>query len=469
MTDELSSTSSDPSGEDGGESKLRDRRKLVMLLEVARAMNESLQLSEVLALVMDEVLQLTGAARGFLMLGSSPDSLQMAIARNISEKIIRQTSFDGSRSVIREVAATRQPMVVEDASAHMQLSMADSVRLTGIRAVMCVPMIRRNELIGIIYVDSRNITQLFTDGDLEVLTALAGHAAGAIENARLFQAVQRREKLAQEVRTVGRIRKGLLPKSLPEVEGMEVAARMLPGRGGAAFYDVISPATLRHDLEARSSLADTGVHRTQELVESATGDQELALVVGEAGGQELGAALITSICRTMVRSAMRTEPDIQAVMRNINVSLNRDVLYRFPIGLLLASICVSPPVLRYSAAAAPLPLLIRTATRTSRPAPVPLSAQGSFHLPIGVSVTSRYASSEMSLSRGDVLVAYTQSVLERTNDANVPFGIERLERIMERVATENAQVITEAVIERIEAYGAGEAPKDAVVIVARLV
>jgi signal transduction histidine kinase len=164
-----------------------EQRRLAALSRVSLSMSASLDLNEVLTQVMDAVIELTQAERGFLMLiDPTSGNLEARAARNIERETLERKDMEFSRSVIREVVESGKGVVTTDAQNDPRFSQQQSVVFYALRSVMCAPLRARNQIIGVIYVDNRAQTNVFTANDLSLLNTFASQAAIAIENARLY-------------------------------------------------------------------------------------------------------------------------------------------------------------------------------------------------------------------------------------------------------------------------------------------
>jgi signal transduction histidine kinase len=164
-----------------------EHARLAALYEVSRALGSSLKLDEALTIALDAAIRLTGAERGFLMLFDAEQSeLDFKLARNSRQETLEEGEFEVSRSVIREVALNNTPVVTTNAQSDPRFANQDSVVNFALRSVMAVPLNARGRVIGVLYVDNKARAGMFTHPDLELLSAFAGQAAVAIENARLY-------------------------------------------------------------------------------------------------------------------------------------------------------------------------------------------------------------------------------------------------------------------------------------------
>jgi len=175
----------------------QQQEKLAALYAVSSQLGSSLDLTKVLNQVMDAIIQLTGAERGFLMLlDEATDGLETAVARNVD-----QTSIDGhegkiSRTVVRRAIATEEGVLTNNAQEDDRFSGQESVIGYQLRSIMCAPLRARNQILGAVYVDNRLMSGVFEQGDIDLLVTFTNQAAIAIDNARLFtqtdQALARR-------------------------------------------------------------------------------------------------------------------------------------------------------------------------------------------------------------------------------------------------------------------------------------
>jgi adenylate cyclase len=165
----------------------RERSELEALYDIARVLNSTLELDEVLRLVMDQVIRVVNAERGFLMLvNRDTNELEFIIARDKKASTIDKSTFKISRSTVDRVVRTREPLLTDDAQLDVDLKNQNSIMAYGIRSILCAPLVVRDHCIGAVYVDSRVNANLFGPQHRDLLLAFSHQAAIAIDNARLF-------------------------------------------------------------------------------------------------------------------------------------------------------------------------------------------------------------------------------------------------------------------------------------------
>ena len=174
----------------------REQKQLQALQEVGALVNSSLELADVLNMVMDTIISLTAAERGFLMLiDEETGELSVQVARNINrETILDRATMEYSRSVVESVFETGVPVVTTNAQVDPRFSFQHSIINYSLRSILCVPIKIKSVILGVIYADNRIAEGIFTKHDRDLLAAFANQAAVAIENARLFRQI--RDQLA---------------------------------------------------------------------------------------------------------------------------------------------------------------------------------------------------------------------------------------------------------------------------------
>jgi adenylate cyclase len=175
----------------------RELGQLRALAETTALINSSLKPSVVLNQVMDVVIQLTGAERGYILLKNKDTGEfdEFAVARGIDQEQLHKDEFTVSRTVVKEVARTNAPILTDNAQDDPRLKDGASIANLKLLSILAVPLSIRDDIIGVVYVDNRVLQGIFTQQEAELAAAFGNQAAVAIENARLFESA--RANLAQ--------------------------------------------------------------------------------------------------------------------------------------------------------------------------------------------------------------------------------------------------------------------------------
>jgi len=172
--------------------------QLGALIGIGRTINSSLGLKRVLEEVMDTLIALMRAERGFLMLREPGGQLTVRIARGIDHVNLEEDSFKVSRTIVERVAATSETILTTNAQEDPRFENQMSVAAYQLRSILCAPLKIKSDLIGVIYVDNRARAGIFQVQDQSLITAFADQAAVAIDNAQLFDDLQAKNRELEE-------------------------------------------------------------------------------------------------------------------------------------------------------------------------------------------------------------------------------------------------------------------------------
>jgi putative nucleotidyltransferase with HDIG domain len=165
-------------------------RQIGALVGVGSVINSSLGLKRVLAEVMDRLIALMSAERGFLMLREADGSLQVQVARGMDNQDVTEEKFKISNTVVKRVAETGETILTTNAQDDPRFGQQHSVTAYHLLSILCAPLKIKDDLIGVIYVDNRIHSGMFQQTDFELISAFANQAAVAINNAQLFDDLQ---------------------------------------------------------------------------------------------------------------------------------------------------------------------------------------------------------------------------------------------------------------------------------------
>lgn len=167
-----------------------EHSNLRALAGIGQVINSTLELDSVLQTVMDTIIRLSRAERGFLMLRNEQGEMGTRIARNWEQESIKSSEAAVSRTIIEKVIETGEPILTTNALEDPRFGAQESIVAFNLRSILCVPLKVKNDLIGVIYADNRIRSGIFSENERDLLTSFANQAAVAIENARLFSSLK---------------------------------------------------------------------------------------------------------------------------------------------------------------------------------------------------------------------------------------------------------------------------------------
>jgi len=279
----------------------------------------------------------------------------------------------------------------------------DSPALQAMRAAevkLVVPLVSQGELIGLLNLGPRLSQQEYSADDRKLLSDLSTQTAPAVRVAQLVRQqkreAQERERIEQELRIARLIQQTLLPKSLPQLPGYDVAAYYQPAREvGGDFYDFF-------ELE----------------------DGRLGLVVGDVTDKGVPAALVMATTRTMLRAAAQRLFSPGEVLRLSNDALVTDIPPNMFITCLYAILEPESGRIVYANAGHDLPYR-RRAERSE--GAEELRARG---MPLGLMPGMGYEEKEVVLQKGESVLFYSDGLVEAHDPQREMFGFPRLQGLV---------------------------------------
>jgi sigma-B regulation protein RsbU (phosphoserine phosphatase) len=369
--------------------------RLETLYRVSQSLSSSLDLDVVLDAVMDQVIKITSAERGFLMLGETAEGLSFRVARGIDRTTIEAPEFEVSRSVLKRVADEGQPLVTDDAQRDQFLSGRESVSALNLRSIMCVPLQARGQRVGVIYVDNRMHSGIFQPSDLELLQAVANTSAVAIENARLHLVAVERARLERELELARQIQTSLIPAQAPKVSGYEISGVWHSAREVAGdFYDFIPRA-----------------------------NGELAVVIGDVTDKGVPAALFMAHVRTTLRASFGLDLPLEESLMQANRLISADSGSGMFVTLGCLALNADDSQMTFVNAGHHPPLLRRV--KTSQ-----VEALEMRSFPLGIDPEYPYQAQQFEVDRGDLILLYTDGVVDAVNEQLDDYGSERLSKML---------------------------------------
>jgi serine phosphatase RsbU (regulator of sigma subunit) len=415
---------------------VRGFREIGMLLATFRALSSIPLLDDLLALVVDTAIELTGAERGFIMLKDETESLSFRCARNAYKRPLDGSSFQASRRVPDEALRTGNRVVINDLDLGDGTEDHSSTRRLGLRSIFCVPLrylafhdkgnlsgIGRMETIGVLYVDSQSIGAGLSNTQLDALETLASEAAMAIYNARLYSISREKIKMDEELAIAREIQQALLPDPLKVMPFVAAHSQNLPCREvGGDYFDYFE--------------MDGG---------------RLGFALGDVAGKGMPAALLTSMIQGMFSAQTLLDLPLPAMISNVNRNLvrrgtgNRFVTFFF-------GILDDQGNCDYTNAGHNPPYVVSPDGTMKE-----LTEGG---MVLGLFPEAKYTSGTIQLKPGDHMVLFTDGAIEARNIVGEEFGEERLCELLRQHARSPASKILDRLKESIASFSANAPQHD---------
>ncbi len=280
--------------------------------------------------------------------------------------------------------------------------------------MLAVPMFSGDNLIGGIFVCSEG--KNFETMEAKLLLTLGNYAGIILYRNKLIDEIKRTEALKREVEIAKQIQENLLPKEIPKWTGLDIYAFIKPSSSvGGDYYDFLS------------------------------NDGRYTFLIADVSGHGIGSALLLSSLRSVIRLTYEFAQDIPRLLNSINKIICKDTSEIGMYSTVFIGEYRPEGVLVYSNAGHIPPILFRRNDGSI----TELDVHGS---PVGLFDSETYEASEVRLLNGDILVAFTDGVIEAKNEKNDFFGLERLKKIVVENCDKSAFEICTAIVDEVTKF-----------------
>ncbi|MDA3873723.1 MAG: SpoIIE family protein phosphatase [Kiritimatiellae bacterium] len=342
------------------------------------------------------------------------------------EEIILNTRISVGEGLIGQAADFGTPVLISKAELdprvpHFERSLLD------VSSLLLVPMRFRHEVMGIICVVNRVDQVPLGERDQNLLQALADQASLSIYYAQFRAALEEKRRMDQDLDLAQRIQKSLLPRQLPEVDGLSIHAFNLAAQEvGGDYYDVIP-----------------------------LDDQHVGFAVADVSGKGIGGALMMSICRSVLRAHTSQNLDPASVLREVNQTMVADMYEDMFVTMLYMVYNTETRELAMARAGHDPALLLL-------PGEENVKRMDSGGMGIGLVEGDLFGelieTVHVTLEPGAVVMVYTDGITEAMNSQQEEWGLEPLKRALQSSRKYSPTQISERVQERVLRF-AGDTPQ----------
>jgi len=389
----------------------RESLEKTLLLEVAKKISSSIELEEVLNLIIDSVRQVIPYDAAGIFLTDKKGNIHPEILRGYDAEAVKRADLKVGRGLIGVVAKSGRGLIINNVLKEKRYIIARKET----RSELIAPLYWRRKIIGVVNIESDK-ENAFVESDLSLLEALAGHAAIAIENARLHQRLMEQQMLEREMRLAREIQKTLLPKRLPRVPGYEFSAVNLPSRlVSGDFYDI-----------ARLKKGD------------------VSICIGDVSGKGAPAALMMASLYSAFKSRINENWTVDRLVSRLNRILYEHTLPGKYATFFLGELSPKEKILEFCNAGHNPPILI---TQTGK---VKFLETGGTVL--GFVKNPPYQRKKIRLQSGDLLFFYTDGLIEASNPKGEFFEMDLLLDILITKHNLGAYQIRKAILRAVSNF-----------------
>ena len=391
--------------------------QLSLLFEATRLLNSTLDLAELLELILKIARTEVQADRGTVFLVDSKNKQVWSIVAQGLDHLEIRVPF--GHGVAGRVAVTGEIINAEDAYTLDYFERGFDQK-TGYKtkSLLCVPIRHAaGYIVGVIQLLNQSTTGKFSAEDEEFLLKLSGHMAMALENARLHRDALEKQRLERELEMARGIQRSLLPDAPPVIPGYELAVINEPCyEVGGDYYDFLS-----------------------------LGPQSLLLVIADVEGKGVSSALVMSNLQATLRALVMHLHSLEVLALSLNEMMYNDTKSRKYLSIFMGLVDTRRNGLHYINAGHVPPILINGETGEYK-----LLQDGG--TVVGLFPTAEYARGSAQLNAGDILVTSTDGITEACDASDEEFGYDRLAKCVAKHRHKTADQIIESVLTEVKEH-----------------
>jgi sigma-B regulation protein RsbU (phosphoserine phosphatase) len=286
------------------------------------------------------------------------------------------------------------------------------------RSELAVPLIYKSKVVGVLDLEHTR-RGFFTEEHSRTMTTLAAQIAIALENARLYEEIEKQERRLERDLSLARELQGrLLPQTNPKLAHLDVAAKFVPARAiGGDLYDFIPYSMSR-----------------------------LGIVIGDVSGKGAPAAIYAALVSGIIRSHAPIEPDPSEMLSAVNLSLAERRIEAQFVSIIYALWDDTHRTLTVSNSGLPRPIFVHNGKNEV------IEATG---LPLGLFDEAEYDEFEFKMKPGDMFVFFSDGILDARNRKGELFGRGRTEKIVSECAGDSAACVVDSLFKAVAEHSAG--------------
>ena len=406
-----------------------------LLYDIGETLGAVFDANSIYEIVLKKVTEVIGALKAWIMiLDKHGESLHTVATEGLPRDIPRLAVGVGE-GISGKVAKEEKPLLIEEAN-QLPVDLLQGKDVSEIEPfisfpMMSVPLKVKRRVLGVINMAEKRSQEMFTAGDLKLLSAIASQAAIAIYNSQLVEELKESERVKRDMEIAQRIQMSLLPKEPPRLRGVELAGRCVPAKNvGGDYYDFF---TISED--------------------------ELGIVIADVSGHSIGAALMMAAARSVLRTEVLRHSNPSTLLTRTNSAMYGDLAAaELFITMFHVRYNRKTGVLTYANGGHNLPFIYRTEDKQC----ITIDADGML---LGVLDDIHFNQGSIKLNTGDILVLYTDGVTEAANSAGEQFGGERLYMIVQQNSHMTAQGILDEICRQVYQHSGAIAQYDDIAMV----
>ena len=397
----------------------RQAQTLTVLNEISRELTSILDLDDLLeriGLLLKRVIDFQMFT--ILLWNERTQQFEHRFSTRYGERVTRERNVTLGKGIIGTAAEQREPILAPDIRKDPRYVLENPET----RSELAVPLIYKGQVIGVVDLEHTRVNY-YNEDHLRTLSTLGAQIAISIANARLYQRIHEEEqRMERDLEMARKVQLRLMPSRPPKLERAEIATQFLAARSiGGDLYDFL----------------DYGPGRT-------------AIAVGDVSGKAAPAALYAALVSGILRSLAPQHLSPAALLTALNDQLQERKLDAQYVTMLLAVWDDSNQTLQVANAGSVQPLFV--SMRAKGPEVKTIQAEG---FPLGLFPNAEYEEFTLSTRPGDLIVFFSDGIVDAVNAAGDMFGDARLNAVLQSQSHATAAATVEAILKAVSDFQSG--------------
>lgn len=407
-----------------------NQQRLGLLIQLTERIGGVFERKQLLEQALDACCGALGFERGLIVLKTQRGDTELPVVRNIQRD--ETGAFKVSRTIINRALVEGERAIVNNPATDLQGSLTESLVRFPICSALCVPILYRGDVLGVVYGDRITQASTYQPEDVDFLAAIAQQVGVGLSNLALFQEREKAQLVYAELKQARAIQQRLLPAAplslgLVRVEGYNEPSSAVSGD----YYDFF-------DLE----------------------DGRAGLIIADVTGHGLPAALLMANLQSAVRVALSSEVPLPELAERLNKLICRNTASHVFITAILGTVDTRTGVVEYVSAGHPGPLMIERGRVQE-----PLADRNS--LPLGIEPDETYQTARIEPApERRALLFYTDGVVEAADRDGAMLGVRPVVNALAMLHTHTAEGLIHTVRQTVRKHLDGVSGADDMTLLA---
>jgi sigma-B regulation protein RsbU (phosphoserine phosphatase) len=422
--------------EDSITSLTSERENLFSFMQqIGSAISERIDLDNVFRLIVESAVQNTSADAGTILMIDDKSGLliprvtsglfpppynvpdQVKVKTSTLLAYFKSTPIKIGENVLGETVEGGKPIFIRNTKDDKRMEHNTKFDTLFMSSFISVPLIVSKKILGVLAIAKRNRNQFFDESDYFHVRTFAEYASLTIDNLLTYIELIEKREIERELGIAAEIQKKLVPEAIPELRNATLSVYSLPAHGVSGdYYDIFS-----------------------------LDDNKIAMIVCDVAGKGVPAALVMVMIRSIVRLISSPNRDVATTVKWINLGITGRLDIDHYATLCFLTYDQNKQEIYYSNAAHHPLLLFRQKTNKF----LQVDTEG---LPIGIERQSKYVQKKIPVHSGDIIVLYTDGIIEAMNPKGEQYTLNNLQKIILKNADVDSSELTRRIKEDLDSF-----------------